>query len=60
MQPSTAGKPLDILIVGAGFAGMYLLHRLRNMHFNVRAVEAAPEVGGTWWHNRYQGLRCDV
>ena len=60
MQPSTASKPLDILIVGAGFSGMYLLHRLRNLKFDVRIVEAAPEVGGTWWHNRYPGLRCDV
>ena len=50
----------DILIVGAGFAGMYLLHRLRSAGFDVLAVEAAPEVGGTWYHNRYPGLRCDV
>lgn len=60
MQPSTASQPLDVLIVGAGFAGMYLLHRLRNLEFDVRVVEAAPEVGGTWWNNRYPGLRCDV
>ncbi|MBX3526580.1 MAG: NAD(P)/FAD-dependent oxidoreductase [Rhodoblastus sp.] len=60
MQPSTASNPLDILIVGAGFSGMYLLHRLRNLRFNVCVVDAAPEVGGTWWHNRYPGLRCDV
>ena len=60
MQESAAARPLDILIVGAGFSGMYLLHRLRNLRFNVRIVEAAPEVGGTWWHNRYPGLRCDV
>lgn len=60
MQPSTASQPLEVLIVGAGFAGMYLLHRLRNLKFDVRVVEAAPEVGGTWWNNRYPGLRCDV
>lgn len=53
-------KNLDILIVGAGFAGMYLLHRLRDLGFSVLAVEAAPEVGGTWYHNRYPGLRCDI
>jgi cyclohexanone monooxygenase len=50
----------DVLIVGAGFAGMYLLHRLREAGFDVRTLEAAPEVGGTWYHNRYPGLRCDV
>lgn len=53
-------RNLDVLIVGAGFAGMYLLHRLRTLEFSVVAVEAAPEVGGTWYHNRYPGLRCDV
>lgn len=53
-------EPLDMMIIGAGFAGMYLLHRLRAAGFAVKAVEAAPEVGGTWYHNRYPGLRCDV
>jgi len=51
---------LDVLIVGAGFSGLYLLHRLRCNGFDVQIVEAAPEVGGTWYHNRYPGLRCDV
>jgi len=50
----------DAIVIGAGFAGMYLLHRLREAGFSVFAVEAAPDVGGTWYHNRYPGLRCDV
>lgn len=60
MINSPATRPLDVLIVGAGFSGMYLLHRLRQSKFAVRVVEAAPEVGGTWYNNRYPGLRCDV
>lgn len=51
---------LDALVVGAGFAGLYLLHKLRGQGFNVHVVEAAPEVGGTWFWNRYPGARCDV
>ncbi len=55
------GKPeFDAIIVGAGFAGMYLLHRMRGMGFKVRVVEAGTGVGGTWYWNRYPGARCDV
>jgi cyclohexanone monooxygenase len=50
----------DVVIVGAGFAGLYALYRLRSAGFSVRAFEAAPEVGGTWYWNRYPGARCDV
>ncbi|MFM0394911.1 flavin-containing monooxygenase [Paraburkholderia phytofirmans] len=50
----------DVVVVGAGFAGMYMLHRLRNMGMSVRAYEAAPTVGGTWYWNRYPGARCDA
>ncbi len=50
----------DAIIVGAGFAGMYLLHRLRGMGLNVRVLEAGDGVGGTWYWNRYPGARCDV
>ncbi len=50
----------DVLVVGAGFAGMYAVHRLRSDGFSVTAVEAAADVGGTWWWNRYPGARCDV
>ena len=50
----------DVVIVGAGFAGLYALHRLRGMGFTVRIIEAASSVGGTWYWNRYPGARCDV
>ena len=52
--------PFDVAIIGAGFAGMYMLHRLRNAGFRVHAVEAGTGVGGTWYWNRYPGARCDV
>ena len=50
----------DAVIVGAGFAGMYLLHRLRHLGLATRVLEAASGVGGTWYWNRYPGARCDV
>jgi len=51
---------LDAAVVGAGFAGLYALHKLRSQGLSVRVFEAAPEVGGTWYFNRYPGARCDV
>lgn len=51
---------LDALIVGAGFAGMYQLVRLHRMGLRARVVERAPDVGGTWYWNRYPGARCDI
>src|SRR6188768_4087855 len=51
---------LDAVIVGAGFAGMYMLHRLRGKGFSARVIEAGKGVGGTWYWNRYPGARCDV
>lgn len=53
-------QSLDVVVVGAGFAGMYLLHRLRGMGFSVRVVEAGAGVGGTWYWNRYPGARVDI
>ena len=53
-------RAFDAVIVGAGFAGMYMLHRLRGMGFSVRVLEAGSGVGGTWYWNRYPGARCDV
>ncbi|HEX8107975.1 MAG TPA: NAD(P)-binding domain-containing protein, partial [Kofleriaceae bacterium] len=47
-------------MVGAGFAGLYMLHRLRQLGFSTRVLEAADDVGGTWYWNRYPGARCDV
>ena len=51
---------LDLVIVGAGFAGMYMLHRARTMGLSARVFEAGGGVGGTWYWNRYPGARCDV
>ncbi len=60
---STAATPvadrIDAIVVGAGFAGLHMLYRLRRLGFRARAIEAAPGVGGTWYWNRYPGARCD-
>ena len=53
-------KQIDVLVVGAGFAGMYMLHRLRGLGVSAQVVEAGSDVGGTWYWNRYPGARCDV
>src|SRR6478609_2256373 len=50
----------DVVVVGAGFAGMYMLYRLRGLGFTVRVYEQGSGVGGTWYWNRYPGARCDV
>ncbi|MCD2195352.1 NAD(P)/FAD-dependent oxidoreductase [Actinomycetospora endophytica] len=50
----------DVLVVGAGFAGLYQLHRLRGLDLDTRVIEAGSDVGGTWYWNRYPGARCDV
>ena len=50
----------DAVVVGAGFAGLYALHRLRGMGLSVRVYERGGDVGGTWYWNRYPGARCDV
>jgi cation diffusion facilitator CzcD-associated flavoprotein CzcO len=51
---------VDVVVVGAGFAGLYALHKLRGLGFVVRVLEAGSGVGGTWFWNRYPGARCDV
>jgi len=53
-------RRVDVVIVGAGFAGMYMLHRMRRLGLSARVFEAASGVGGTWYWNRYPGARCDV
>ena len=58
--PKTVQGDFDALIVGAGFSGLYQLHCLRDrLGMNVRVLEAADGVGGTWYWNRYPGARCD-
>ena len=51
---------LDVLVIGAGFAGLYETYRLREAGFRFLTVEAGDDVGGTWYWNRYPGARCDV
>ncbi len=66
LQPASGKRPAkdteayDVVVVGAGFAGMYMLHRLRGQGFSVRVYEQGGDVGGTWYWNRYPGARCDV
>ncbi|WP_118915514.1 flavin-containing monooxygenase [Mycobacterium shigaense] len=50
----------DAVVIGAGFSGLYMLHRLRQLGIQVRVLEAAENVGGTWLFNRYPGARCDI
>jgi len=56
----SSADQVDVVVVGAGFAGLYALHKLRADGHSVLVLEAAPDVGGTWYHNRYPGARCDV
>ena len=51
---------VDVVVVGAGFAGLFMLHRLRGLGLTARAFETGDGVGGTWYWNRYPGARCDV
>jgi cyclohexanone monooxygenase len=55
-----ANNALDLVIVGAGFGGLYALHRARQHGLAARVFEAGDDVGGTWYWNRYPGARCDV
>ena len=58
LQPADA--TYGVVVVGAGFAGMYMLHRLRGLGLSARVYEQGGDVGGTWYWNRYPGARCDV
>jgi cation diffusion facilitator CzcD-associated flavoprotein CzcO/acetyl esterase/lipase len=53
-------QQIDVAVVGAGFAGLHLLYRLRKAGFTAVALEEADDVGGTWYWNRYPGARCDI
>lgn len=57
-----AGVPhqVDVVVIGAGFAGVYALYRLRKLGMTVQVFEAGSDIGGTWYHNRYPGARCDI
>ena len=58
-QSQMRSNEVDAVIVGAGFSGLYMLHRLRELGFTTRLFDAADGVGGTWYWNRYPGARCD-
>ncbi len=62
MSESTTATDLDAdaVVVGAGMAGLYLLHRFREMGLRAIGLEVAADVGGTWYWNRYPGARCDI
>ncbi|HLY50475.1 MAG TPA: NAD(P)/FAD-dependent oxidoreductase [Solirubrobacteraceae bacterium] len=58
--PKAAARELDAVIIGAGFSGLYMLHRLRGLGLRARVLERGSGVGGTWFWNRYPGARCDI
>ncbi len=60
LEAAALEPDFDVVVVGAGMAGLYLLYRLRGMGFNTVVLEAADDVGGTWYWNRYPGARCDI
>jgi len=53
-------QTVDAVVVGAGFAGLYMVQRLRDQGLTVQGIEAGGDVGGTWYWNRYPGARCDI
>ena len=59
-MPTDADASFDVLVIGAGFSGLYTLHRLRQLGIRTRVLEMAENVGGTWLYNRYPGARCDI
>ena len=61
-QAAKSDRPerVDVIVVGAGFAGLYMLYKLRQMGRSAIVFEAGSGVGGTWYWNRYPGARCDA
>ena len=60
MRQSNPATVLDALVIGAGFSGLYQLYCLRERAgLSVKVLEAAGDLGGTWYWNRYPGARCD-
>ena len=59
-RAAVRNQTVDAVVVGAGFGGLYMVHRLREAGLSVRGIEAGGGVGGTWYWNRYPGARCDI
>ena len=57
---SNANPHFDVIVIGAGFAGLHMLDRARALGYSTKVFEAASDVGGVWYWNRYPGARCDV
>ena len=57
---SGSNDALDLLIIGAGFGGMYMLIKARELGLSAQVFEKGDDVGGTWYWNRYPGARCDI
>ena len=60
MTQNSTPRSVDAVVIGAGFAGLYMLYRLRELGLKAQGYEAGDGVGGTWYWNRYPGARCDV
>jgi cyclohexanone monooxygenase len=60
MTEANTVRSLDVLIIGAGFSGLHMLWKVRELGLSVRVLESASGVGGTWYHNRYPGARVDI
>ncbi|MGO2180550.1 FAD-dependent oxidoreductase, partial [Cellulosimicrobium funkei] len=59
MAETTNGTLYDAVVIGAGYSGLAMLHHLREIGLSVLVVDAADGIGGTWWANRYPGVRTD-
>jgi cyclohexanone monooxygenase len=60
MERAPIGGEIDAVVVGAGFGGLFMLHKLRELGVSAQGFEAGTDVGGTWYWNRYPGARCDI
>ena len=60
VRPTIKSRDVDVVVVGAGFGGIYMVQRLRALGLKIQGFEAGGDVGGTWYWNRYPGARCDI